>query len=1116
MMVMEKFMKKFNTNLPPKKKLPRVSSVPLQSGTSSITFGVSLQEINERDKTDIPLVVMDIFDFLLNYHGLEAEGIFRVNGNSRTVDALRTMMDENGANWRISELSYLASESERVVDIFSVASLLKLYLRELPEGLIPADITQSFVEVLGETRNDKSACFSELERLITQLPAPNYTLLQHLCQFLYRVWGLRTINKMSSEALGIVFGPNVFRVSQQSGNILEQSTANRVMTLLIENADHLFRMNAPSCASVTQTCSSDPLDIDDFARMNNESGPEVNTGRKLSDEDLNRQNSSGTESLSQSTTLGDFDGQTIGILRRFPFPSEVPVDRMAACSMDSNSGWDPNEFSAGLVAALRACIEEHVFHSFRASSDLYCSSVENDDILTNCPDGTRPYSQDSQDYLDQGTSTPPARSAINNDLQENDLRPAQTQSNSVFSVSTESVQQSDKILDLTQRLHQIKARIRDYERNFEGEWGHKPSTVEKRADAKMCELSENLTEIRAALRRLKSCSAQPLLGVNSEIPKFPVRTDKSNLDTQEARGSLKSASIKMSGKLASDRSSQIVSSRTVSSDEVNTLPFRETSGSLRTASLKAFEDTNKLGSSFDWDPLKWPNRRDSAGGGPTSQTLPANAPQHPTGYPLKSRMPLCKAEPTLQETYAVLVHRLAEKRCCANRPESLELMTPKQVEAEKLALQKALLYFESLHGRPKGREERLIMRPLYDRYRAVKRLLNKNQHSDQATAGTSPAASDGVKTNEANDRAFVASDGDLIPRGKLRNHNLCDTEPYEKFRYFDFRDSDLARSNLSELKSSSAYSNFGHAIDSDKAQAHSRSNACKPDGNSAPRCSHRSASSGVPGKLENTGVYNGLESGDEEKGTHMPSTSVEQWGRTGNWQSGGSTVNPELHETNQPEESSGGCEWFGSFGPSRKRSDAVQKKGWKHDELEANYGDRSPDSRSVESDTPSGHQGERCQPSYSSLASGTTRRSKAMTNVEARLKRDMGGAKESTIEHCPQQVEQIGPHNRCMVSSPSELLSTGKWSISDSRPSLSSNLADMTLLELKSELQVVRDSKRQLQKTLKDFEHEFLQATGHKVERSDRLCMRAEYNQYKLLKTRLIQLESEINSRTSE
>lgn len=69
---------------------------------------------------------------------------------------------------------------------------------------------------------------------------------------------------------------------------------------------------------------------------------------------------------------------------------------------------------------------------------------------------------------------------------------------------------------------------------------------------------------------------------------------------------------------------------------------------------------------------------------------------------------------------------LAEKRRVAQRPDSVDDMTREQVLEEKLALQKALLRFESLHGRPSRRADRNLMRPLYDRYRSVKRLVGRN------------------------------------------------------------------------------------------------------------------------------------------------------------------------------------------------------------------------------------------------------------------------------------------------------------------------------------------------------------------------------------------------------
>ncbi|CAH8494497.1 unnamed protein product [Dicrocoelium dendriticum] len=246
-MVMERLLRKFNGNPVTKKKYNSSphGSYPLY------TFGAPLKDVIDRDKSEIPLIVTNVFDFLINHRGLEAEGVFRVNGNSRTVDILKHLIDENGSHWSLSELSEMATELERSVDVYSVASLLKLYLRELPDGLIPARVTPSFLEVFQGNKEDKQKCLYQLERLIGRLPVANYTLLQHLCQFLHTVWTHREVNKMSVEALGIVFGPNVFQLHRDSEGIHEQGAVNRIMTLLIENSGYFFRMTAPSFANVT-------------------------------------------------------------------------------------------------------------------------------------------------------------------------------------------------------------------------------------------------------------------------------------------------------------------------------------------------------------------------------------------------------------------------------------------------------------------------------------------------------------------------------------------------------------------------------------------------------------------------------------------------------------------------------------------------------------------------------------------------------------------------------------------------------------------------------------------------------------------------------------------------
>lgn len=65
------------------------------------------------------------------------------------------------------------------------------------------------------------------------------------------------------------------------------------------------------------------------------------------------------------------------------------------------------------------------------------------------------------------------------------------------------------------------------------------------------------------------------------------------------------------------------------------------------------------------------------------------------------------------------------KREVHGRPTKLEDCTHVQLAEEKAAVQRALLWLEGARGRPTDRADRDAVRPLYDRYRAVKRLVAK-------------------------------------------------------------------------------------------------------------------------------------------------------------------------------------------------------------------------------------------------------------------------------------------------------------------------------------------------------------------------------------------------------
>lgn len=65
------------------------------------------------------------------------------------------------------------------------------------------------------------------------------------------------------------------------------------------------------------------------------------------------------------------------------------------------------------------------------------------------------------------------------------------------------------------------------------------------------------------------------------------------------------------------------------------------------------------------------------------------------------------------------------------------MLTPEQLVIEKTSVQHALLYFESLYGRPNNKDERDLARNLYERYRLLKRMVARSvQTSSLGQFGT--------------------------------------------------------------------------------------------------------------------------------------------------------------------------------------------------------------------------------------------------------------------------------------------------------------------------------------------------------------------------------------------
>lgn len=138
--------------------------------------------------------------------GLDSLGIFRMVGNRRKVKEAQEQYDR-GHNITLT-------------DPYVAASLLKLFLRELPEPIIPATHYQPFMDL------KKSASYSQLlldmRRLFASIPSSNRDLLADVLETLHRVANNEQINMMNAKNLATTIAPSLVIPREMSlGNVME-------------------------------------------------------------------------------------------------------------------------------------------------------------------------------------------------------------------------------------------------------------------------------------------------------------------------------------------------------------------------------------------------------------------------------------------------------------------------------------------------------------------------------------------------------------------------------------------------------------------------------------------------------------------------------------------------------------------------------------------------------------------------------------------------------------------------------------------------------------------------------------------------------------------------------
>ena len=100
-------------------------------------------------------------------------------------------------------------------DIASVTTLLKHFLRDLPDPLFTAAAYPQFIAAAKEDNDDRRR--DALHAVINEMPDPNYATMRVLALHLYRISQRADKNRMTPANLAICLGPTFMGQSAKGG-----------------------------------------------------------------------------------------------------------------------------------------------------------------------------------------------------------------------------------------------------------------------------------------------------------------------------------------------------------------------------------------------------------------------------------------------------------------------------------------------------------------------------------------------------------------------------------------------------------------------------------------------------------------------------------------------------------------------------------------------------------------------------------------------------------------------------------------------------------------------------------------------------------------------------------
>ncbi|XP_064353440.1 unconventional myosin-IXb isoform X7 [Dromaius novaehollandiae] len=181
-------------------------------------FGVCVSSLTS-ERNSVPIVMEKLLEYV-EMHGLYTEGIYRKSGSANRMKELKQLLQADPNSVKLENYP-----------IHTITGILKQWLRELPDPLMTSAQYNDFLRAVELPGKQEQIC--AIYSVLEQLPQANHNTLERLIFHLVKVALIEDVNRMSPNALAIVFAPCLLRCPDTSDPLTSMKDVSKT-TMCVE------------------------------------------------------------------------------------------------------------------------------------------------------------------------------------------------------------------------------------------------------------------------------------------------------------------------------------------------------------------------------------------------------------------------------------------------------------------------------------------------------------------------------------------------------------------------------------------------------------------------------------------------------------------------------------------------------------------------------------------------------------------------------------------------------------------------------------------------------------------------------------------------------------------